>query len=298
MTSQQEFGGEWTQDKLTRLKGYLNAYMTILKRHPYFQTIYVDAFAGTGQVKTRPTEDSSPRLFNEGDYPEVNDVVDLLKGSTRVALEVVPPFGKYIFIERSTKKYRELVSLKTEYANLSGRIEIHKADATVFLKNFCQTTNWNQTRAVVFLDPFGMQVEWSLLETIANTKAIDLWLLVPLGMGANRLMTRRDLPQQIWSDRLTAFFGTDDWKTKHYKVSDQGDLFGEPSAMEKDTDHERLVAYFIGRLQQIFPGVANNPLVQRNSHNSPMFSLCFATSNPKPTVRDAALKIAQHLLRT
>lgn len=46
------FGGDWTSDKLERVRKYLCAYTTIFKnnvRASYFSTIYVDAFAGTGQ---------------------------------------------------------------------------------------------------------------------------------------------------------------------------------------------------------------------------------------------------------
>ncbi len=35
-----------------------------------------------------------------------------------------------------------------------------------------------------------MQVDWKTIEAVAATKAIDLWLLFPLGVGVNRLLTR------------------------------------------------------------------------------------------------------------
>ena len=36
--------------------------------------------------------------------------------------------------------------------------------------------DWSSHRAVLFLDPYGMQVEWTTIEAIARTGAIDLWL--------------------------------------------------------------------------------------------------------------------------
>ena len=51
-----EFGGPWTAKKLETVKKYLSAYTTIFKnnlRAQYFQTIYVDAFAGTGYSKLK-----------------------------------------------------------------------------------------------------------------------------------------------------------------------------------------------------------------------------------------------------
>jgi len=52
-TQQQLFGGSWTQEKLELLQKYLRAYTTIFARNPqaaYFDTAYVDAFAGTGTL--------------------------------------------------------------------------------------------------------------------------------------------------------------------------------------------------------------------------------------------------------
>ena len=51
------FGGPWTQQKLEILSKYLRAYRLIFDRNPkarFFETSYVDAFAGTGEIP-RPT---------------------------------------------------------------------------------------------------------------------------------------------------------------------------------------------------------------------------------------------------
>lgn len=294
MTKQQNFGGAWTEDKLQRLKGYLEAYMVILKKYSYLQPIYVDAFAGTGG---RRTSNLSALSAIEQNEPTHNAMQEVLKGSARIALEVKPPFQRYIFVERSKRKCAELQNMALEYPNRASNVQIQQGDASEFLMHWCQHTNWKITRAVVFLDPFGMQVEWSLLEALAKTEAIDLWLLVPLGMGVNRLMTQEDLPPQEWANKLTRFFGNDDWRTRFYRPRRQPDLFDESSPFEKDAAYQGLSDYFISRLKEIFPGVADNPLTQRNSRNSPMFLLCFATANPKPATKRAALNIAKHLLK-
>ena len=43
----QQFGGNWTDEKLDRLRQYLAAYQQALKEQP-FERYYIDAFAGTG----------------------------------------------------------------------------------------------------------------------------------------------------------------------------------------------------------------------------------------------------------
>jgi three-Cys-motif partner protein len=160
--AQQEFGGDWTQDKLTHLRKYLSAYMKIFNPRPWLNPIYVDAFAGTGSIHPKVTSVQS----NEQDE---DDVKNFLNGSVRVALETEPPFSHYLFIEKNASKVKELEKLRDEYAHLAERIQIEKADANQFLMQWCSETNWVSNRAVVFLDPFGMQVDWQLLETIAKT---------------------------------------------------------------------------------------------------------------------------------
>ena len=64
------FGGPWTEEKLTRLRKYLEAYTVIFTRNPaarYFRRVYVDAFAGTGIRKQNleVSDESSMTLFEE-----------------------------------------------------------------------------------------------------------------------------------------------------------------------------------------------------------------------------------------
>lgn len=147
---------------------------------------------------------------------------------------------------------------------------------------------------MVFLDPYGMQVEWKTIEAIAHTKGIDLWILCPLGQAVNRLLTKRQPPPDMWAERLTKFFGTDDWKKAFYRKSKQTTLFGSEDSLQKDADFDSIGKFFISRLETVFAKVAPNPLPLRNSKNVPIFLLCFASANPKgaPT----AVKIAQNIL--
>lgn len=45
--AKQRFGGDWTNEKLERVRKYLSTYTTIMSRQP-FRFAYIDAFAGTG----------------------------------------------------------------------------------------------------------------------------------------------------------------------------------------------------------------------------------------------------------
>ena len=69
MLPPQAFGGSWTEAKLEILRGYLHAYTTIFNANQkarFFDTFYVDAFAGSGYIKTNDRSlISEPELFEE-----------------------------------------------------------------------------------------------------------------------------------------------------------------------------------------------------------------------------------------
>ena len=156
--------------------------------------------------------------------------------------------------------------------------------------------NWHNSRAVVFLDPYGMAVDWKTIEALAATKAVDLWVLLPVGQAINRLLTRQRIPEGAWADRLTRFFGTEEWKNAFYGRPLRMSLFDSlQTEYEKEADFEEIGAFFSERLEAEFEMVANNPLVLRNSKNVPLYQLFFAAANPRgaPT----AVNIANHILR-
>jgi len=290
-----EFGGDWTAEKLERIRKYLQAYTKIFERNErarMLSTTYVDAFAGTGYRLDAGRDSESPvSLFRE---LAQDDVRQLHKGSARVALEVEPGFNRYVFIEKDMHRAKELEALRREFPAKAPSMEIIRSDANDYLQHWCRSSNWSRSRAVVFLDPYGMQVDWSTMEAIAATRAIDLWLLFPLGMGVNRLLTREGPPPEAWQRRLTRFFGTEDWKDAFYPSKTIRTLFGEEEASEKDADYDAIGRYFVSRLKVLFPGVAENPLALRNAKNVPLYLLCFAAANPLRA--KTAVKIAGDIL--
>lgn len=290
-----EFGGDWTTEKLERLRKYLAAYTTIFSRNPRAQkltSIYVDAFAGTG-YRSRPRQPQAESLpLSEFTAPDTDA---FLKGSARIALEIEPAFKHYLFIEQDPERAQELEQLKAEFPGKAARVRIVLADANRYLTQWCANTDWRLNRAVVFLDPYGMQVEWPLIQAIAKTRAIDLWLLFPLGMAVNRLLTKAEPPPDEWARILTRIFGTGDWQSAFYPQQKVQTLFGEEDLKSKQADFDQIGQFFVERLKTVFTAVADNPLPLLNSRNVPLYLLCFASGNPKgaPT----AIKIAQNILR-
>ena len=292
------FGGDWTEAKLGVIAKYPRSYTTALKEQPSkerpFQKAYIDAFAGTGYREAR-RDDEGPQTTDLllPDLAE-REPQALLDGSARLALRTEPRFDKYIFIERSAGRCAHLESLKSEFPALANDIGIRQGEANTEIRKLCRA-DWTSDRAVLFLDPFGMQVEWQTLEAVASTRAIDMWLLLPLGIGVNRLLKKTgDIPAS-WRNRLNVLLGTDEWYDELYRVEKTPTLFGDEQEHVIKTTMDTIGRYFNRRLKTIFAGVANEPGVLRNSANNPLYLLCFAVANQRGT--PVALRIANYLLR-
>ena len=284
------FGGSWTDEKLVRLRKYLAAYATIMRKQN-FRFAYIDAFAGTGYMEREKAGAADRGLFPELAEGESKEFAE---GSARIALQVEPPFDKYIFVEQALESFGELSKLKEEFPGRAERIELVNADANAWLQDRCLNYNWSRNRSVVFLDPFGMQVEWATIEAVAATEAVDLWILFPLGVAVNRLLRRDGQIDDSWRKRLDLVFGTTDWYDAFYKEKE--DLFGPRS--EKVINLEGIGRYYNERLKAAFKrgGVASNPLPLRNSRGNPLYLFCFAAANPRGAL--TAINIAQDILKS
>jgi three-Cys-motif partner protein len=170
VTSQDEFGGAWTQQKLEALGKYLRAYTIIFKRNPraqYYSISYVDAFAGTGSLQR-------PELAGFAEFmPELRaNEEQYRKGSVLRALEIDPPFDNYLFIEKNAAKCQEL---REAVRSVRPRnVTVLNDDANAAILKWCTKLDTKRQRAVVFLDPFGASVRFEVITALAKTKAVDL----------------------------------------------------------------------------------------------------------------------------
>src|ERR1035437_6553844 len=169
--TEHRFGGSWTEVKLARLQKYLHAYRRIFARNEqarYFKTWFVDAFAGTGsRAEATP---ASPSTLFEDVYPD-EDAIGYREGSASMAIGLPDPFDYYLFIEKSSIRLKALAeNIERDHADVVCRCSFKHGDANEVLKSWCHERDWKQERAVVFLDPYGMQVEWKTIEVLAATK--------------------------------------------------------------------------------------------------------------------------------
>ncbi len=283
----------WTQDKLTRVRKYLVAYSKIIAKQN-FHYAYVDGFAGTGYHELKQEEaDGGAKLLPELEEPEVKAFLD---GSAKIALQVEPRFTEFIFIEKSRKKVAELEKLKLEFPDKRDSILIETAEANAYLQKFCREREWRNNRAVLFIDPFGMQLSWDTVRAIGQTEAVDTWILFPVS-AVNRLLKRDMQIPEKWKQRLDTMFGEPRWFDVFFP-EERSKLFGDQVVTRRKTaDMARIGKYFNDRLTSVFADVAPNPYTLKNTRGCPLFLLCFAAANPNPKASKLAIKIAQDILK-
>lgn len=284
MVSLQKFGGNWTEEKLDIFTRYLNAYLIALKKQK-FKKIYIDAFAGTGEIET----------CDGGQY---------LAGSAKRALSSEEKFDHYYFIEADSHKAGELQDMiNTEFPQMKRTVTVYCGDANEKLAEIISNVDWRYNRGLLFLDPFATQVNWTTLENVAQTKSIDVWYLFPF--SALERMLPKNGKFDIWGNCIDRLLGDSGWRTEFYKKDPQMTLFdlspGEGQSNEermvKDASTEHIKDYILSRLGTIFPCVSKDVRIFRNSRRSPMFLFCFAISNESEAAQKLALRIASDILK-
>jgi three-Cys-motif partner protein len=278
--------GPWAADKLDRLRKYLNAYTTIMKGQRWCEGYYyIDAFAGPGGHRVRMRERKNltrqELLLNIAGFGQSQvEQRQFLAGSPRVALNIEHPFTGYVFVERSPSRVAALEQLKLEYGRTRS-IVIRQTDCNSYLRDrvvLNPKVDWKKNRALVFLDPFGMQVPWNTLELLSQTKAIEVFLNFPVGMAIQRLIPRKS--DKISDQRramLNEYFGSPDWYNVMYRTS--SNLFGDEDEKKRERSGKRLVKWYRDRLKKTFGNVSRAALF-RNTHGSHLYYLLVASHNP------------------
>lgn len=286
----QKFGGLWSLLKIETVADYLRAFNTALRKKPSpnrpFRRIYIDAFAGSGDFSF--ATEAAPLL-------DVAASVSNHSGSAKRALETTPPFDALFFIERLPENVEKLKKLTASSPSAS----VILGDANAEVRRICAETQWASTRGVIFLDPFGTEVDWETLKAISGTEALDVWYLFPLS-GLYRNAPHDPSALDASKRRtLTRILGTENWEQVFYAKPNSNELSlfpQEPAGPAiRSVEVEEMESFVRKRLKTLFPTVLP-PKRLYGPTNAPMFSLFFAVSNPSAKARKVAGDIAQDLI--
>lgn len=289
---QKKFGStDSTGRKLDVIEEYLSMYQRALSKTG-LATIYIDGFAGSGEVLP---EDRNQELSEEPDLLD-NDVRTVLAGSAERAVNVRPQFDRYVFIDQR-RKCVEALKRRLVGKLPADRSNYEIGDANAKIKEICLGERWRFQRGIVLLDPFGNQVEWSTVEAIAETEAIDLWYLFPAGLGVFRQISNIGTVGPFSEASITKMFGTDDWKSAFLRPSVQEDLFARQPRHEKVVTPESAAEFMIGRLKSVFKGSVLDEMIPLGKHAYASFYLLFASGNPSPPARELAKTLSKAALK-
>ena len=246
--------GYWSEVKLDIVREYAKAYSTILsaQRRPSLYHVYIDAFAGAGTHISRSTQ-------------------DFVLGSPLNALAVKPPFKEYHLIDLDRRKVQSLRQAVAQFQN----VHVYEGDCNqLMLQDILPQVRYEDyRRALCLLDPYGLHLDWEVVQTAGRMRTIDVFLNFPvMDMTRNVLWRNPEKVEKRQVQRMDAFWGDNSWRSIAYDT--QGNLFG----MEMKVDIQTITDAFRLRLREVagFRHVPD-PIPMRNTQGAIVYYLFFAT---------------------
>ncbi|MCC7395142.1 MAG: three-Cys-motif partner protein TcmP [Sphingomonadaceae bacterium] len=296
----QVFGDDHTRRKLETVEKYLVAYTTALKKQD-FELWYIDACAGSGSsiprsALTTPTNQNGLGLMEIDD--SILDTDQIIVGSAIRALGIDTPFDQYRFNDVKRSNVIALKShIQTNFPHLEDRVSITRCDANEMLCDMCDQIDWRRSRAVVFIDPFGLQIKYSTLQRLAQTRAVDLWYLAPV-FAMYRQIRGDGAVLDDGGKSVDEALGTEEWRhVVAIEEKGQIDLFGRQNVVSKRAVD---VAWFEkivkDRLKLAFDDQVVDEVLPLGRNGQHAFSLMFAWANPSDKAKLAA-KLARAVLK-
>ena len=173
------FGGDWTEKKIEILVEYARAYLTIMNSFATrfnWKLLYFDGFAGSGQIIKGNIENQKI----------------IVGAATRILeIEKPRPFDLYYFVDKETENVT-MLKQSTESLSTTKKNHIVNTDCNEKIQSmskFLGSTKGKNYKTLAYIDPCGMQLNWSSLEALEKL-SVDVWILIPTGMGVNRLLKK------------------------------------------------------------------------------------------------------------
>jgi three-Cys-motif partner protein len=286
------WGGDWTEEKLDTFEKYVNAYLKIVhkqKEKPNSwlkKIIYFDGFAGSGSRVIEGKEKINLGILNDI-YSEGYEVY---RGSPERVLSMANKFDEYYFVDIDEDAINKLKNNLKNKSLLRDNCYFINKDVNIVLKKLSMRLN-KSILTLIFLDPFGMNIDWETIEHLKEKK-IDLWILIPSGVIINRLLDREG--KLIYIDKLKKFFGLNEKEIKEefYKNEKIETLFGEKEEIYKiENAIDKIASIYYKQLKKVFDYVTEKPLCLKNTKNVTIYNFIFASNNK------TALKIATEIIK-
>jgi len=248
--------GYWSEVKLEIVRKYAAAYSAIMNKQAGIRSyLYIDGFAGAGVHISKQT----------GNY---------ILGSPLNAMNVAPPFKEFHFIDLDGSRAESLRKLAGDRSD----VFVYEGDCNTILleKVFPRARYKDYRRALCLLDPYGLHLDWQVVQTAGQDQAIEIFLNFPvMDMNMNVLWRTPDKVQSAQADRMDVFWGGRSWRDAAYTKTPG--LFGD---MEEKAHNPVVAKAFRERLHTVagFRCVPD-PMPMRNTRGSVVYYLFFASAN-------------------
>jgi len=257
--------GYWSELKLEIVRRYAQEYSRILSAQwgPSFHHVYVDGFAGAG--------------FNVSKTSG-----ELVPGSPLNALRIRPSFSGFYLVDLDGGKASLLRDIVGEQEN----VHIYEGDCNAILVQevFPEVRYEDYRRGLCLLDPYGLDLNWSVIRAAGQARSIENFLNFPvMDMNRNVPWSNPEGVDPAQVERLSRFWGDSSWREAAY--STKRNLFGWPMKEPNEVVAEE----FRRRLLNVagFKHVPK-PIPMRNSKGAVVYYLFFASQKPvaEKIVRD------------
>ena len=246
----------WSEAKLQVLADYLQAFTRVVRSRSD-EVIYLDLFAGSFE---------NDRRHGTGTF----------SGSSQIALSTEPAFTRLVFFElpRPAARLRADITLARP-ADRRWRVKQGDCNGTLpSALSSLREVRWAPTFA--FLDPRGLQVAWSTVQTLADWRRdkktkVEQWILMPEPAIA-RVLGLRGVHGRRSADRLDRLFGSRDWLPIH-----QGRRSG---ALTPEEMRAEFVNLYRWRLEKVLDYRTTHALQIVTTDGQPVYTLIFATDSP------------------
>lgn len=246
----------WSEVKLDIVREYAVAYSKILSAQEVIRRhVYIDACAGPGKHISKRT----------GEF---------VAGSPLNALLVKPPFREFHLVDLDGGKADELRKLVEDRRD----VKVYEGDGNKVLleKAFPRCRYEDFSRALCLIDPYSLNINWSVLETAGRMKTIEVFYnFMIMDANMNVLWKNPEKVDERQMARMDAAWGDRSWRDAAYRK--QPTLFGD---IEEKTDNEAIAEAFRQRLRQVagFEFVPK-PIPMRNKKGAVIYYLFFASPN-------------------
>lgn len=251
----------WSTIKLDYLTRYLERFIVAMRGKKWRAIHYIDLFAGPGKN-------------------QINESDEIVIGSPLIALTQKRPFDRYFFsdivvdnitaLDQRCTASQQYKKVKCSVGDANEQVNTIKARIDQIDRKFISGGNSWSSLNIAFLDPFGLELKWSTVETLAQVKFMDL-IIYYSQMGITREASKEiDKPVPTVIDE---FFGGTEWRAIYCEYQKHDEMFY----------HRKLLDLYKGKLEEfgyvIREADTDEPLIRSAKRRAPLYRLLFASKH-------------------